>query len=150
MDYVKAAAYWEEKESQGNQMERGLLLPELEKFIRQHNTCALATGCGEFVRCTPIEYNYVHERFWILTEGGLKFRALEHNKNVCLAIYDPYSGFQKLGGMQVMGHAELVEPWTKEYLELLSVKQLSVENMKKLPHVLSLLKITPTDRKSVV
>lgn len=143
MDYQKAASYWEEKEEQSVKMDRDLLLSEMEKFIIAHNTCALATGCGDFIRCTPIEYSYKDSKFWILSEGGLKFRALEGNKNVCLAIFDSFSGFNKLGGMQVTGMAEVIEPWSLEYLSLLAFRKIPAENLKKLPHTMYLIKITP-------
>ncbi len=29
--------------------------------------CALATGTGDYVRCTPLEYNYHDGKFWIFT-----------------------------------------------------------------------------------
>jgi len=143
MDYEQAASYWEEKDSRSVKMERGALLAVMEEFIAAHNTCALATGCGTFVRCTPIEYSYLNGKFWMLSEGGLKFRALAGNSNVCLAIFDPYSGFGALGGMQVTGTAEMVEPWSGEYLQLLAFKKLSAENLKRLPHTLYLIRVTP-------
>ena len=144
MDYKKAATYWMEKDGNANRMDDDVLLARIEKYISAHNTCALATGCGDFIRCTPIEYNYKDGRFWLFTEGGLKFRGLEDNKNVCLAIYDSYTGFGKLGGMQISGIAELVEPWTEEYMDLLAFKKLSADSLKKLPATLYLIKVTPT------
>ena len=30
----------------------------IEDYIQRGNTCALATGAGDYVRCTPIEYSY--------------------------------------------------------------------------------------------
>ena len=144
MDYQKAASYWTEKEEKAAQMDHDMLLAEIEKFIMEHNTCALATGCGDFVRCTPIEYNYKDGRFWLFSEGGLKFHALENNKNVCLAIQDSYEGFGKLGGMQITGTAGLVEPWTDEYMDLLKFKKISAESLKKLPVTMYLIKVTPT------
>ncbi len=144
MDYKKAASYWMEKDEKAVRMERDVLLIQIEKFIMAHNTCSLATGYGDFVRCTPIEYNYKEGRFWLLSEGGLKFRGLECNKNVCLAIYDSYSRFSQLGGMQISGTAELVEPWTGEYMDLLAFKNISAENLKKMPTALYLIKVTPT------
>lgn len=144
MDYQKAAAYWQEQSTQAKQMDSPALLAEIEKFIAAHNTCALATGCGEFVRCTPIEYNYNNGKFWLLSEGGLKFRALEGNKNVCLAIYDNYTGFGSVGGMQVSGRAEMVEPWSDDYYALLAYKKIPSESLQKLSHPLYLIKITPT------
>lgn len=144
MDFEKAASYWEEKDAQSVKMEPGALWVEMEKFIQEHNTCALATGCDDFVRCTPIEYSYRHGKIWLLSEGGLKFRALKNNKNVCLAIYDPYSGFNTLGGMQISGTAKLVEPMSEEYLELMAYKKISVDNLRKLQHELYLICVTPT------
>lgn len=144
MDYKKAASYWIEKDEKAVRMDRDELLTRIEKFIMEHNTCALATGCGNFVRCTPIEYNYKDGCFWLLSEGGLKFRGLEGNKNVCLAIYNGYNGFGQLGGMQITGIAKLVEPWTGEYMELLQFKKIPAENLKKLPVTLYLIKVTPT------
>ncbi|EGD45900.1 pyridoxamine 5'-phosphate oxidase-related FMN-binding protein [Ruminiclostridium papyrosolvens DSM 2782] len=144
MDYSKAVSYWVEKEKNAVRMDRNELLTRVEKFIMTHNTCALATGFSDFVRCTPIEYNYKDGRFWLLSEGGLKFRGLEGNKNVCLAIYDEYTGFDKLGGMQVNGVAEIVEPGTNEYMELLALKNISAQKLKQLPTTLYLIKVTPT------
>lgn len=144
MDYKKAAYYWDERDNGAARMDPEALLVQVEKFILAHNTCALATGCGDFIRCTPIEYNYKEGKFWLFSEGGLKFLALEGNKNVCLAIYDSYKGFGDLGGMQISGTAEIVEPWTSEYMELLNLKKIPAENLKKLPYELYLIKITPT------
>lgn len=144
MDYKKAASYWVEKDEKAVQMDRDALWIQIEKFIRAHNTCALATAYGDFVRCTPIEYNYKDKKFWMLSEGGLKFCALERNKNVCLSIYESYTGFSQLCGMQITGTAELVEPWTGEYMDLLTFKKIPAENLKKLPGTLNLIKVTPT------
>lgn len=144
MNYEEAASYWEEKSITSVKMNRDALQVEMEKFIQKHNTCALATGYGDFVRCTPIEYSLMDGAFWMFSEGGLKFHALKNNKNVCLAIYDPYDGFGKLAGMQVTGTAKLVEPMTKEYLEMLAVKKIPVESLKKLPHEINLICVTPT------
>lgn len=144
MDYKKAASYWIENDEKAARMDRDALLTRIEKFIMEHNTCALATGCGDFIRCTPIEYNYKEGSFWLLSEGGLKFRGLEGNKNVCLAIYDGYTGVDQLGGMQITGTAELVEPWTGEYMDLLEFKKIPAQSLKKLPITLHLIKVTPT------
>lgn len=144
MDYQKAAIYWEEKDKTAVKMERGELKKEIEAFLSSHNTCALAVGYGDEVRCTPIEYTWLDGKIWMLSEGGRKFRMLEKNKNVCLAIFDPYQGFGMLGGMQVEGTAEIVEPWSEEYLALLAYKHIPAENLKKMPGVMHLIRVTPT------
>lgn len=143
MDYDQAANYWEKKDADSSKMDRKDLLDEMEEFIQRHNTCALATGCNSFVRCTPIEYIYKDKLFWILSEGGLKFYALKNNKNVCVAIFDPYEGFGKLAGMQVTGTAEMVDPESPVYLSLLKEKHISEEKLKLLQHELNLICITP-------
>lgn len=144
MDYQEAASYWEKKDACARHMDSDSLLKEIEQFVLAHNTCALATGCREFIRCTPIEYNYARGKFWILSEGGLKFSALQENSNVCLAIYDPYTGFDKLGGLQVTGAAAMIEPWSDAYMSLLDYRKLPAESLRKLPHPLYLICITPT------
>jgi hypothetical protein len=140
MDYEKAAAFWEAKDAHAVRMEKGALFAEMEKFILAHNTCALASACGDFVRCTPIEYNYYEEKFWLFSEGGQKFRALKGNKNVCLAIFDAYTGFGKLGGMQISGTAAIIAPGTAAYGALAAYKKIPLE---KLPHALYLICVTP-------
>lgn len=143
MDYKKAASYWEEKDKTAVKMERAELQKEIEAFITSHNTCALATGCGDQIRCTPIEYTWKDGKFWLLSEGGQKFRMLEQNSNVCLAIFDPYKGFGKLGGMQVSGKADIVEPWSDEYLSLLEYKHIPAEKLRKMPGTMYLIRVTP-------
>ncbi len=45
----------------------------VEEYIQANNTCALATAAGDFVRCTPLEYTYHDDCFWIFfSEGGEK------------------------------------------------------------------------------
>lgn len=139
----EAAEYWEKKDAVSKQADRKSVLEAAERFIRSHNTCALAAGCGSFVRCTPLEYSYKDGKFWIFSEGGLKFRALSQNKNVCLAIFDAYAGFGELGGMQVTGRAELPQLWSEEYTEMLEYKKIPPSAIRKLEHPMYLIKITP-------
>jgi nitroimidazol reductase NimA-like FMN-containing flavoprotein (pyridoxamine 5'-phosphate oxidase superfamily) len=124
-------------------MDADALRQKITAFIYKHNTCALAVAAGDFVRCTPIEYNYVDDSFYLFSEGGFKFKALKDNKNVCLAIYEEYQGFGKLNGLQVTGTAEIVEPWSEEYLKLLAFKKIPETAMRKLPEPMNLIKIVP-------
>ncbi|MBE5906336.1 MAG: pyridoxamine 5'-phosphate oxidase family protein [Lachnospiraceae bacterium] len=125
-------------------MEPEALKERIEQFIKGHNTCALAVASGTFVRCTPIEYNYVDKCFYLFSEGGLKFKALKDNKQVSLAIYEPYGGFGELKSLQVQGEAAMVEPFDAEYLKIMEYKKIPLEAMKKLPQPMNLIKITPT------
>jgi len=142
-EYQKAAEYWKTKDKTGAAVEKDRLRERMEEYINANNTCALATGAGDFVRCTPIEYAWHDQAFWMFTEGGEKFLALEKNKNVCLAIYDKYSGFGTVKGMQVSGTAEIIEPFSAEYIAAAAFKKIPVEALKKLPEPMHLLKIKP-------
>ena len=143
-EYVAAAEHWKNADAQGTAMGRAELLAAAEEYILANNTCALATACGEFVRCTPIEYGYRGGAFYLFSEGGEKFRALEYNKNVCLAVFDRYTGFGSLRGMQVTGTAELVEPFSPDYLAAAAFKGIPLEGLRRLPHPMNLIRIVPT------
>lgn len=143
-EYSKAAKYWTEKEATSKQMDRDALWKAIETYIQANNTCALATGSGEFVRCTPIEYIYYDGAFWMFSEGGLKFQALAHNKQVCLAIFDSYQGFGKLNGMQVSGVAQLIDSDSDEFRKAARHKNIPDAALEKVAHMLHLIKVTPT------
>lgn len=102
-EYQAAARYWEEKDAVSVKLEQDTLRAMVEKYIQSNNTCALATGTGDYVRCTPIEYSWHDHCFWMFSEGGKKFIGLGNNPHVCLAIYDRYTGFGTLHGMQITG-----------------------------------------------
>ena len=81
-EYQAAARYWEEKDADSVKLEQGKLRAMVEEYIQSNNTCALATGTGDYVRCTPIEYSWHDGCFWMFSEGGKKFIGLEKNPNV--------------------------------------------------------------------
>lgn len=143
MDYDTAARYWDDKTAVAPQMITGELKARIEKFIADHNTCALATASSDMVRCTPIEYNYLDGVFYLFSEGGRKFRALKDNKLVGMAIYEPYGGFGNLKSLQIEGRAEMIEPFCNEYMKMLEYKKIPVETIKKMPHPMNLIKIIP-------
>ena len=143
-DYERAANHLKIKDASDEKMDRDTLLKEIEQYIKSNNTCALATGSGEFVRVTPIEYTYHDGAFWMFSEGGEKFKALEKNKNVCLAIYDKYEGFGKLKGMQVTGTAEVVDYFSEEYIAAAVYKKIPIEVLRKLPEPMNLIKVAPS------
>ncbi len=143
-EYSKAAKYWTEKETTSKRMDKDALWKAMEAYIQANNTCALATGSGEFVRCTPIEYAYYDGAFWMFSEGGLKFQALAHNKQVCLAIFDSYQGFGKLNGMQISGIAQLIDSDSEAFRKAARHKNIPDAALEKIAHLLHLIKVTPT------
>ena len=139
----EAAEYWEKKDAAGVPVDREALQKRMEEYILTNNTCALATGSGDYVRCTPIEYSYHDGAFWMFSEGGKKFIGLADNPNVCLAIYDKYEGFGKLHGMQVMGWAELIEPFSETYVAHTNYKKISLDFLKKMESPMHLICVHP-------
>lgn len=114
----------------------------IDDFIKNHNTCALATGYGETVRATPIEYTYIDEFIYLLSEGGEKFANLILNKNVSLCIYNEYKGMNELAGMQILGEAELIEIGSDEYISILQKKGLDPNKISTMSISLNMIKIT--------
>lgn len=143
--YVRAAEYWKKKDAESVKMPHDKLLTAAEEYINANNTCALATAAGGFVRCTPIEYTYHDGAFWMFSEGGLKFAALEENKNVCLAIFDKFGSFAGLKGMQVTGVAEIIEPFSEEYNTAAEYRKISLDMLRKMPNPMNLIKIVPSE-----
>lgn len=139
--FEKAANYWNNKEQ--TKMPEKELKKAVEEYINANNTCALATGTDDYVRCTPIEYSYHDGKFWMFSEGGEKFIGLEKNKNVCLAIYDKYDGFGNLKSIQVMGMAELIEPFSDAYNAHAQIKKIPIEALKKLASSMNLISVMP-------
>lgn len=142
-EYKRAVDHWKVKDSESIRMNRQELLQVVKEYINANNTCALATGAGTFIRCTPIEYTYHENAFWMFSEGGEKFIGLENNKNVCLAIFDKYEGFGKLKGMQVTGVAEIIEPFSKEYMAAAEYRKIPVDVLKSLKEPMNLIKVVP-------
>ena len=130
MDYDEAATYWIQKDRDSIRMDEELLKNRIEQFITAHNTCALATACDGFVRCTPIEYTYMNGEFWFVSEGGNKFIGLEKNKNVSLAIFEYYGDVKDSHGLQVMGTAVLYNCYSDEFKKLLAFKGIPYDALK--------------------
>jgi nitroimidazol reductase NimA-like FMN-containing flavoprotein (pyridoxamine 5'-phosphate oxidase superfamily) len=143
-EYQRAVQHWQEKDAAAVHMDRASLQAAIEQYIEANNTCALATGTGSFVRCTPIEYAWHDGCFWMFSEGGEKFIGLEQNPNVCLAIYDRYDGFGNLKGMQVMGTAEMIEPFSETYLAHAACKHIPEAALRKLAEPMNLIRVQPT------
>jgi len=115
-----------------------------EDFLAKHNTCVLATGHGDRVRATPIEYMYIDGYIYMLSEGGEKFANIILNPRVSIGICDPYKGMSELAGMQISGTAKVIEMGSGEYKYVLGKKELDYEKISSLPMALNLMKIEIT------
>ncbi|WP_455539024.1 flavodoxin domain-containing protein [Terrisporobacter sp.] len=116
---------------------------EIEDFLNRKNTCTLATGYEDYIRSTPIEYEYYDGNIYIISEGGLKFIGLSKNKKVCICVYENYTNMNNLCGLQISGDAEVLQPWCEEYIQALNRKGLKIENISKLPFDMNIIKVIP-------
>ena len=87
------------------------------------------------------------QAFWLFSEGGLKFRALKDNKNVCIAIYDDVkgSGFGQLHSVQISGTAEIIKPFSEDYMKLLEYKHIPEAAIRKMQTPIHLIRIVPAE-----
>ena len=108
MNYKAAAEFWLEKDKAAVKMPPDELQKELDSFLKGEKVCTLAVADGDFIRCTPLTYTYREGRFYIFSEGGLKFRALAKNKNVALEVHAEYHGPGSAKSVQVTGVAEVI------------------------------------------
>lgn len=125
------------------EFERQELLEEINKFILNHNTCTLATGCGDYIRNTPIEYTYYNNNFYFISEGGFKFKGILQNSNVSIAIFNEYTSMSELKGMQIYGKSEIIPHQIKEYIQVIKFKGLNINALRNLPVDLNLIKVVP-------
>lgn len=139
-----AAEYWDEKDAAGPSLDMARLKALVEEYILASNTCALATGAGDCLRCMPIEYSYHDGCFWMFSEGGKKFIGLSRDPRVCLAIFDKYQGFDKLCGLQISGLARLIEPFSRDYIAHAEYKKIPLSALKRLKSPMHLICIRPT------
>lgn len=143
-EYAEAADYWAARDGAGARLPRTDALARIDAFLSAHTTCALATGAGAFVRCTPLEYAWHDGCVWILSEGGLKFRGLASNPNICLAVFDPYTRRGQTHGLQVAGTAAVVAEDDPAFARELADKGVTPEQLRRMGATLHLLRITPT------
>ncbi len=129
------------KEELLSKLDNEKLLVMVEEFINSHNTCCLATCHNGTVRSTPIEYNYKNKHLYLLSEGGEKFSNLLLNENVSVSIYDSFEGMNSLAGMQITGKANIIDQTSEEYEEVIKMKGLNLESLKRLPVNINLIKI---------
>ncbi|WP_234121720.1 pyridoxamine 5'-phosphate oxidase family protein [Clostridium hydrogenum] len=118
-----------------------LLKNKVEEFLNLHSTCTLCTASNDMVIGTPIEYIYENGKIYIITEGGRKFINLLRNDNVSIAVYENYSGFANLEGLQLSGIATIIDYNDYEYDEIIKLKKLDPKNIKKLNMLMNVIKI---------
>ena len=143
-DFHHFQNFWIEQQKNAKHMDRDAAWAHIEGFIKVHNTCGFATGYGDYVRCTPIEYTYMDGCFWFVSEGGSKFIGLEKNRNVSLAICEYYGNPKDSHGLQVMGRAEFYSNTSDEFKKLLAFKGIPYDVLKAAAVEVAVVRVVPT------
>ena len=142
-DFHHFQNFWIEQQKNAKHMDRDAAWAHIEGFIKGHNTCGFATGYGDYVRCTPIEYTYMDGCFWFVSEGGSKFIGLEKNRNVSLAIFEYYGNPTDSHGLQVMGRAEFYSNTSDEFKKLLAFKGIPYDVLKAAAVEVAVVRVVP-------
>ena len=143
INYEHFKNFWIEQQKTAKHMDREAALAHIKEFIKNHNTCGFATGTGDYIRCTPIEYTFMNDEFWFVSEGGSKFIGLEKNKNVALAIFEYYGDVRDSHGLQVMGKAVLYDRDGEELKKLLEFKGIPYDAMKAAKVEVAVVRVIP-------
>lgn len=143
-EWIEAQDFWQKKDAEKKAMPPETLKPEIDKFLKAHKICALATGSGETIRSTPLEYSWFNDALWIFSEGGRKFKGLQENNNVSAAVFDPNGKFGSLKSVQIFGTAEVLGPESDEYTAAAKERHIPLKVLQKLPDPMWLIKVTPT------
>ena len=143
IDIAHFQNFWKEQQKTAKHMDRAEALEHIMNFIKKHNTLALATGTGDFVRCTPIEYTFMDDEFYLYSEGGDKFIGLEKNPNVSMAIFEYYGDRNDSHGLQIAGEATLYLPRSEMFKKVLAFKGIPYDVMKAAKVEVALIRITP-------
>ena len=120
------------------------LKARIDAFLEAHNTLALATGCGKWVRCTPLEYLRVDGKLYILTEGGLKFKGIWWNGAISAAVFDSYTGMASLAGLQMTGKAVYIDPLSDEYRSVIEARGVQLQQLQQMPAMLHAVRLDIT------
>lgn len=125
-------------EKYDSQLDEQSLKSFIEDFISKRSVASIYTLSKDNSTSTPTEYIYKDEYIYIYSEEGIKFfNSLQSNK-ISLSIYDNYTDFHTLRGMQISGVAYIISPKSEIYNEVLKLKNINKWTMSNL---LSVIKI---------
>ncbi len=119
------------------------LSARIDSFVAAHNTLAMATSTEGYVRCTPMNYLYLDGVFYLITEGGNKFRGILESGRCSAAIFNPSSDNEPNCGVQIHAEAKILPADSSEYMAIMNMKGYTEEQLNALPVSLFLIKLIP-------
>ncbi len=125
-------------------MDEEALFDVIDNFIKEHKTLALSTAEGDYIRSTPLDYIYMDGIFYIITEGGSKFRGIMDNGRASASIFDPHTHKDDpIRGLQIQAEAKIIPVGSDEYQVIMTANKLTADKLAALPVTLFLIKLIP-------
>lgn len=115
----------------------------VEGYLNAHHICVLATGHGDRVRATPVDYLFEDGKVYIYSEGGEKFAHLLRNPAAAIAVYTEYTSMEDIAGLQVEGRAEVLRPGAAGHAEALALRKIDPARLRAANVELNVIRITP-------
>ena len=106
------------------QMPRKVMEEAISAFLKSCNICVLATTNSKTPRATPIEYYSRGLTIYISVGLGTKTDNIKKIPEVSVGIYNTpftdWSNWKEVKGLQITGHATIIESDSPEYLDALN------------------------------
>jgi menaquinone-dependent protoporphyrinogen IX oxidase/uncharacterized protein YhbP (UPF0306 family) len=132
-----------EKMACGGQMAEEEIKTAIEDYLRAHHICVLATGHGDQVRATTVDYLFNSGKIYIYSEGGEKFAHLLRNPAAAIAVYTEYTSMEDIAGLQIAGAAEILRPGAAGHAEALALRGIDPERLRAANIDINVIRITP-------
>lgn len=143
--YARAVSFWDRKDAGERKLDADRLSAWIDGFLGSHRVLALATGGGDTIRCTPLEYHWDQGALWVFTEGGRKLCGIRDDRRVAAAVFDAGTAFGSLRSAQIEGEAFVLGPEDEAYGRAAALRHLPIATLQGLAEPLWLLKIVPKE-----
>jgi hypothetical protein len=121
----------------------GKVRQDILRYLKKHKYCVLCTCSGDEPRATPVRYHADDDlKIMIYSENYFKkFKNLEENPNVSLALYNQRLPYR---GLQVWGKAEIITHRDPQHADYLPGRAKRNPKMQEACKILNLIIITPS------
>eukprot|EP00898_Chlorokybus_atmophyticus_P006099 jgi/Chlat1/6490/Chrsp45S05979 len=121
-----------------------LVQARIEKILQSHSTCALGIASAGKPRALPVEYLWLQGQCFFISWGGNKMAELLLNNEAGATVFENTADASKpYAGVQIRGHAELIDPADPLHKEVLARKKPLRKSLCDLPTELHVFAIQP-------
>jgi general stress protein 26 len=112
-------------------------------FLREQSLCVIATCSKNMPRASTVEFFPIDTTIYVLTEGGQKIENILQNPHVSVAIHAPFTGWQRVKGLQITGIAEIGRKGSRVFEEGLEALNRRRQRIANVPGLMQVIKIEP-------